>query len=610
MKWLHNMKIKAKMLLGFFVVIALMIALATFAVFQMNKVSGLSTYAAYNAGAKKDAMLEIRRNTLNLRRVLATITMYIPLNDTDRIYPLITEGNENFKTSLAELDKYENLVRIDPKFTQAEFNQQMGKIREIRQALDGYKREIFDVIADSALKGDFDAAVQSTIDGSDTIGGMWNSVTELAESAAASEAVATNSVTVMTIRSEILIIIIAAVAAIIAAVIALYMAAMISKPLIKLSAFMKKAGATGNLTLSSEETDTFNKLGKYKDEIGSTISGATSFVDHVTIIDHEMKAVANGDLTGEIALKSEEDTMGLSLKKMVDNLNEMFEDIHVSTSQVSSGTRQIANGAQALAQGATEQAISIEELSGSITEIAAKTEENAKTAGKASGLSAEIKETAEKGSRHMNEMIGAVKDISDASQTINKIIKTIDDIAFQTNILALNAAVEAARAGQHGKGFAVVAEEVRNLASKSAEAAKNTGNVIQDSIEKTQLGSQIAGATAASLNEIVIGINESARLIDEITHASEQQSRRVKQIKVGMDQVAQVVQQNSATAEESAAASEEMSGQSDMLEQLVAQFKLKESGQIHQCLDTQGSSKHRLLDIPNNVEFSTVNERW
>jgi methyl-accepting chemotaxis protein len=236
-------------------------------------------------------------------------------------------------------------------------------------------------------------------------------------------------------------------------------------------------------------------------------------------------------------------------------------------------SKQISNGAQTLAQGSTEQAASVQQLSSSITEIALKTKDNAEMAGRASALANTIKGNAEKGSRQMDEMMGAVKEINAASQSINKVIKVIDDIAFQTNILALNAAVEAARAGQHGKGFAVVAEEVRSLAAKSAEAAKDTGSLIANSMEKAELGSRIATETAASLTEIVAGINESSQIVSEIAKSSDEQSRGITQVNQGIEQVANIVQQNSATAEESAAAAEELNSQSNMLEDLLIQFK-------------------------------------
>jgi methyl-accepting chemotaxis protein len=260
---------------------------------------------------------------------------------------------------------------------------------------------------------------------------------------------------------------------------------------------------------------------------------------------------------------------------MAENTRELITEINRSSGQISSGAKQVADGASTLAQGATEQAASIQELSASISQISERTKDNAQIADKTSKLSARIKDSAEKGSHQMDEMITAVGEINEASKNISKIIKTIDDIAFQTNILALNASVEAARAGQHGKGFAVVAEEVRNLASKSAEAAKDTGDMIQNSMDKAELGSRIAEETAASLNEIVTGINETSQLVAEIAQASDAQSTGISQINVGIDQVAQVVQQNSATAEQSAAASVEMSDQFNTLEQLISRFRLE-----------------------------------
>jgi len=357
--------------------------------------------------------------------------------------------------------------------------------------------------------------------------------------------------------------------------IALWVPGLLSKPLIPLAAFMKNAGSTGDIALSQVDVDTIGKYSHVRDEIGQTISGASSFIKHVTNISEELKAVAEGDLTVEITQLSEDDTMAISIKNMIGNLNGMFGEIRTTTDHVSEGSKQVAVGAQSLAQGATEQAASIQQLSSAIAEVARRTRENADTAEETAKLSSRIKDSAEKGSRQMDEMILAVREINDASHSISKIIKTIDDIAFQTNILALNAAVEAARAGQHGKGFAVVAEEVRNLAAKSAQAAKETGDMIQNSMEKAEFGSSIAGNTALSLTEIVSGINESSQLVAEIAKSSEDQKLGISQINIGIDQVAQVIQQNSATAEESAAASAEMSNQANTLEGLLKLFTLK-----------------------------------
>ena len=412
------------------------------------------------------------------------------------------------------------------------------------------------------------------------------------------------------IRTVILYTALIAVAIIIVASVLIYIfvTGMITKPLTALSTFMKKAGSTGDITLRPEDVNVISKLAQKQDEIGHAISGSAAFVGHVTNIAKELETIADGDLTTEIKLLSDSDVMGKTMKQMLDKLNNMFADIQASTYQVSTGSKQVAIGAQTLAQGSTEQAASIQQLSSSITEIAERTKVNASTADKTANLSATIKESAEKGSQQMDDMITAVGEINDASKNISKIIKTIDDIAFQTNILALNAAVEAARAGQHGKGFAVVAEEVRNLASKSAEAAKDTGNMIQNSMEKAELGSRIAGDTAESLKKIVDGINESSQLIAEIAGASEQQSLGIAQINIGIDQVAQVVQQNSATAEQSAAASEEMSSQSAILQDLIAHFKLKDDGGADRRLPPAGTpsrtqyieQKARYGNMPNN----------
>ncbi|MDR2599426.1 MAG: methyl-accepting chemotaxis protein [Oscillospiraceae bacterium] len=355
----------------------------------------------------------------------------------------------------------------------------------------------------------------------------------------------------------------------------------VSRPLKKIGVFAEKI-KTGDLGLSKVSESTIAV--RSSDEVGMmarTLEAAYSELKgYIGEIKEKMTNLADGDLTKETDFNFQGDFVLIkdAINEITRNLNQTLAEINTTSAQVSIGAKQVADGAQSLAQGSTEQAASVQQLSSSIAEIAESTKANAATADRTSKLSANIKESAERGSRQMDEMISAVKDINDASTSISKIIKTIDDIAFQTNILALNAAVEAARAGQHGKGFAVVAEEVRNLASKSAEAAKDTDDMIQDSMKKAEFGSKIAGETAESLSEIVSGINESNQLVIEIAESSEQQSMGISQINTGIDQVAQVVQQNSATAQQSAAASEQMSGPSTALQQLISQFKLKDNG--------------------------------
>ncbi|MDR0936704.1 MAG: methyl-accepting chemotaxis protein [Oscillospiraceae bacterium] len=354
----------------------------------------------------------------------------------------------------------------------------------------------------------------------------------------------------------------------------------ITAPLAQMTAWIKRSGETGNVNYSAAEWNTVDKLSEAKDEIGQCIKAFGMLMRQVVYYAETVEEVANRDLTIQVKTLGTEDTIGNSLTAMVKELSEMFAEIKTSSEQVTVGAQQIADGAQTLAQGATEQAASVQELSSSINEVANKTADNAKLANRAADLSATVRDNAQKGTEQMDAMMSAVKQINDASNEINQVIKVIDNIAFQTNILALNAAVEAARAGQHGKGFAVVAEEVRSLAAKSADAAKDTGALIENSIEKATLGARIADETSASLAEIVNGINESTEIVRQIADSSEEQSVAIKEINKGIDQVAQVVQSNSATAEESAAASEEMSGQSSILNELIGRFKIAGSSSL------------------------------
>ncbi|MBL4933468.1 methyl-accepting chemotaxis protein [Clostridium paridis] len=322
--------------------------------------------------------------------------------------------------------------------------------------------------------------------------------------------------------------------------------------------------------------------------------------------------MAAGDMDVDINIdtKDEVGILGQAFKKMAFNMNDVLININASSDQVAGGAKQIADSSMELSEGATEQASSIEELTASIEEISSQTRNNADNAAKANELAEVAKNNALKGNSQMNEMLNSMNEINDASSNISKIIKVIEEIAFQTNILALNAAVEAARAGQHGKGFAVVAEEVRNLAARSANAAKETTMMIEGSIKKVEDGTKIANETAKALNEMVINIEEVAELVGDISVSSNEQALGIEQITEGITQVSQVVQSNSATSEESAAASEELSSQAEMLKEMVGRFNLKHNYGGYNNNETLSPEIIKMLEnMKNNRDHNNSNTK-
>jgi len=577
MIWFKNLKVRSKLLISFTIVILLAAATGTYIILGMNAVNESYEQAMDITGHRISYIFAADDHYASARMI--TRELYNPDNTNEDLDRLSAELNLRLNELEASLN---GLYTVEAPAVQE-------KIAAILPLIEEYRSDAGRAIGILHSAGEIspdNAQYREAMEVSEAV------MTGMAESYADELSVTIEGFSVMAVNTlqtlaaennsqahRVLYISLTlfAVVASCSFAIAFWIPSLISAPLKPLAAFMKKAGSTGDISLNPGDREVIGKFSRFKDEIGETIQGASSFIMHVTNISEELKAVADGDLTVDISQLSEDDTMAGSIKHTLDSLNNMFSEIRSTTDQVASGSKQIASGSQTLAQGSTQQAASIQELSSAVANIAQKTRENAETAERTSILSEQIKISAERGSRQMDEMITAVKDINEASQSISKIIKTIDDIAFQTNILALNAAVEAARAGQHGKGFAVVAEEVRNLAAKSAQAAKETGDMIQNSMNKAEFGSSVASETANSLTEIVAGINESSQYINEIARASENQSLGISQINTGIDQVAQVVSQNSATAQESAAASEQMSSQAAVLEELLSLFKIKDS---------------------------------
>jgi len=290
-----------------------------------------------------------------------------------------------------------------------------------------------------------------------------------------------------------------------------------------------------------------------------------------------LNRMANGDLTVVPSDHFAKDFAPIksSLDTIIATFNRDLNQINASAKQVSAGSEQVSAGAQSLAQGSSEQAGTIEELSSTIDTISEKIHGSAKDAAAASGRANEAGDKVQESNRQMQAMVSAMNLISEKSSQTSKIIKTIENVAFQTNILSLNAAVEAARAGEAGKGFAVVADEVRNLAGKSADAAKNTAALIHETISAVQNGTKIANATAGSLNSTVPLVHGVVDAVNDIAKSANQQAEAISQFNQGVNQISTVIQTNSATAEESAAASEELSGQASLMEKLVSKFHLK-----------------------------------
>lgn len=305
-----------------------------------------------------------------------------------------------------------------------------------------------------------------------------------------------------------------------------------------------------------------------------------SLSDIIRDIDQTMKDFSNGSFALSTNTRYTGDLAGISdsVEKFSASISQILSQINAASEEVARGSVQVADGSQALAQGATEQAASIHELSDFVSNITANIQQTAKDAEQAKQIAAASSAASTQGQEQMQKMVEAMEKIGNASSEIGKIIKNIDDIAFQTNILALNAAVEAARAGEAGKGFAVVADEVRSLAGKSAESAKSTSALIANSMEAIQNGSKIVSETAKALNNIIEGAEKSSEVIQHIADASIEQEQSIQQVSISLSQVSDVIQMNSATAEESAAVSEEMSSQAQMLKELIGQLKFDDTG--------------------------------
>ncbi|MFW5744126.1 MAG: methyl-accepting chemotaxis protein [Spirochaetota bacterium] len=347
----------------------------------------------------------------------------------------------------------------------------------------------------------------------------------------------------------------------------------ISKPITTIAAGSDRL-AIGDIRLTGVKETEIERINARSDELGMIGRSFTDLIEYQREKSDVAREIASKNLEVRVSAASEQDVLGNAFRDMVEALNDLLGQTQDSVDQVSAGASQVSQASQELSQGATEQASSLEEVSSSVTEINSQSRQNADHAAEASKLAQEAQQNAEEGNTKMDELRNLINTIAGSSEETKKVVKVIDDIAFQINLLALNANVEAARAGKYGRGFAVVAEEVRNLASRSTEAVQETTGIVEESVRNMEAGTQAGELTAQQLDAIVTGARRVTEYLDDIAAASREQADAISQVTEGLDQIDQVTQANTASSEESASAAEELASQADQLRALVAEYRI------------------------------------
>ncbi len=558
---MKNMKIRVRMIISYLIIVALLVVTGVVSMFMLSRV-GDSLESFYdNQFQTVDNAMDARRTVFAARAdVLNAICNDDPTETAestseaqelfDSLYDLVGDIRGTYQGDASQLDSIEeNLDSAAPYLEQiCQLCNDMKNDQAYKVFTEDYKplmdeiRETLNTVGDTA-DTNAQKKVQEGVDTAKT--------------------------------SDIIVIVCMIISVIVSILLALLISNSIRKPVEEMQEVSKEV-ARGNMDVDVTY--------KSRDEIGGMAEHMREMVGGVkrviADVNYYLSELAAGNFT--VSSKDADAYAGdyVAVRDAMDSLratmNDTLVQIDLAADQVNAGGEQVSNSAQALAQGATEQASSVQELAATINDVSHQVETTADHAKTAKTENMQSHDQIGVCSNHMNELLTAMDRIETTSQEISKVIKSIEDIAFQTNILALNAAVEAARAGSAGKGFAVVADEVRNLASKSAEAAKSTSGLIEDAIAAVSEGSTLSKETHESLQNVVESSEKVLDSVKLISEATEEQSNSVSQITVAIDQISSVVQTNSATSEESAAASEELSSQANVLKDLINRFNLEQ----------------------------------
>ena len=540
---IKNMSIKKSLIIGFGTTILISVIIIVASLLLMN--------------SQKSAYSDIIDNYVESTEMIATCRIDYNIaarNLRDMVLSGNTSGLSTVTTKLEELDaqfaQLENTFPLEDKSTLEAFSSAI-------KAWETDAREIASVVST-----DRNRASEMIVNACTP---KLNAAAVAGENAANALAVAQEQIIAQqNLTSNISLGVILAVM-VVATIIVLLMAARIIRSLVEPSTQVRNAlvgFSQGNLGVPVS-FDGKNELGEMCDALRTSQK-----VLHSVIQDVELTATFPGDLA----------PIQASVNQFVVRMSDTITNISQSASQVSAGSEQVSNSSQSLAQGATEQASAVEELAATINDISNSSKQTAASAEEARASTGQAGAQVEASNEYVKQLNVAMQNISNSSEEIGKIIATIENIAFQTNILALNAAVEAARAGTAGKGFAVVADEVRNLASKSDEAAKATKDLIENSITAVREGADVVSKVTDSLERTTVLAGEVVKLMDQVTEAVENQTTAISQVTEGIDQISAVVQTNSATSEECAAASEELSSQANIMHQLMAEFQVGNKG--------------------------------
>ena len=580
MKKIKSLKVKTRLILGFGFLILLMLIISVMCISGIRALRAENNVLIEKTIANNNYLWEIRRNLLSEQRyeLMALIE-----SDQARIDEHLDMAQQEIDKTAALFEQYKGNAQVDEskiERLEAYFDEQAAPRTEMMDLLRSGAEEKM-ARAYEIFEKEYKPLVDEQ---AEVVFDITNDQVALAEEEARKAEMIYRAA--LAVPISILII---------AIIVCIYVTKkLIKRIVVPLTEIEQATHALSQGDFTSQIT--YDSADEFGNTCRSMQSSFTKLKEIFSEISTVLGALSRDDLTARVSSEFPGEMQGIvvSIDKLVDSLNKTMREIQEAAGQINASAGQVSSGAQALAQGTTEQASSVEELSARITEVSNQVKMNSENAGTASALATASGEVAQSTLENMNEMTSAMQEISLAAENIKKVIKVIDDIAFQTNILSLNAAVEAARAGSAGKGFAVVADEVRNLAGKSSEAVKSTTSLIESALDAVSHGEEIAERTHTAFEKLAEQVQKVVSTIGEISDASREQADAIQEITSGVDQISSVIQTNSATSQESAAASEELSGQANMLNSLVNRFRLSQSqnqSDIEKMADTNSSTE-------------------